>query len=200
MNNIEQTIRRMSDEELVQIVNKDFEEYTDEALFYARSELRARNVSESQDEPDPAAASDGFAEPKAGESLEHARKMKEIMGLLNNREKLIEAFLADELQYLESCNAILDFVKSMNIRNGEYEGSSTVIKKMDLDNFILYAEGTNDVGGKLIPACVAVGKEELEEKIREIAKRNNIMLEEEIEEDGGQADDEEALADHLKLF
>lgn len=173
MDNIERTIRRMSDDELVQMTGPDREDYTDDALYIARDELRVRNIPYSGQEP-VADARAAAAAPvaAASEPPERARKRKEIDGLSLNRGKLIEALLTDELQYLESGNAILDFVTSMNIRNGEYEGTVTVIKKMDFDNFILFAEGTNAEGGRSIAGCVAVGKEELEEKIKEIGKRN----------------------------
>jgi hypothetical protein len=188
MDTIEQNIRNLSDDELIRLVRIEFEQYTDEALFIARNEMTARNIPEQ--EPDTAleddSAAQGFSKRYDSNSPDRIRKLMDIGLLSRDRAKWLEIFLADELQYLESCNAILDFVTSMNIRNGEYEGNFTVFKKMDTDNFILYTECAAENGLLSIPGCLAIGKDELVDKINEIMKLNRLELE---EEEAGEDDD-----------
>lgn len=44
-NTIEKNIRSLTDEELVEIIDKDFDEYTDKAIDYVKDELKIRNIS-----------------------------------------------------------------------------------------------------------------------------------------------------------
>jgi hypothetical protein len=171
MDIIEQNIRNLSDEELIRVVRIDFEQYTQEALFFARDEMNARNIQEAA--PDE----DEIAEDTGCNSSEHMRKLKQVELLSQGKETMLNVFLTNELQYLESCNAILDFVMSMSIRNGEYEGNVAIIKKMDFNNFILYAESIGENKFKSISGCVAIGRDELVEKIHEIARQNGVELE-----------------------
>ena len=59
---------------------------------------------------------------------------------------MLKEFLEDEVMYQEFYDGIFDFIVSGKIRNGEYEGNLHVIKKMDLENFIIYVE--HEIDGK----------------------------------------------------
>lgn len=181
MDEIERTIRRMPDEELIQMVKTDFEQYTDEALFIARDELSTRRVSleESNADADSHAGKENAAErpePKrpAGGSSDIARILKAGEA---DRETLLGAMLREELQYIECYDAISDFVASMNIRCGEYQGNAVVFRKMDRENFILYAEEEGEGGVDRIVGCVAIGKSELTDRMDEIARGKGFIEE-----------------------
>lgn len=54
-----------------------------------------------------------------------------------NSQKVIKRFLEDEISSQELYEVMFDFIDSVHIRNGEFEGNYFIIKKMDLNNFII---------------------------------------------------------------
>jgi hypothetical protein len=184
MDEIERTIRRLPNDELMRMVSSADGEYTFEALFIARDELRARGVSDG-----PKAGSGGRgAKPENGEQAENERQYaaggsSDIARMLKSgeaqRDALLGAMLREELQYIECYEAISDFVGSMNIRCGEYQGSAVVFRKMDRENFILYAEEEGEGGVNKILGCVAIGKSELTDRLDEIARGKGFIEESE---------------------
>jgi hypothetical protein len=163
MDEVERNIRSLPDEDLIEIVRVEFEEYTDAALAIARDEMSKRGIPEEE-------------EPAEDEDAEAAREEP-------NRAESLESILRNELQYEECCDAIMDFVTSMNIRCGEYEGVHTVIKKMDRENFLLFSEEVTQKFGRVILGCVAARKGELVEWIERIAGENGFGEEEEKQEE-----------------
>jgi hypothetical protein len=167
MDQIERNIRNLPDEELIKMVRIDFNEYTDVALFIARDEMSKRNIPE--DAPLTEFEEDDDAEQSGDEHSSNSHALK------------LNAILQEELQFAESYNAILDFVTAMNIRNGEYEGTNTIFKKMDRENFILYSEQMNRDYSRTIKGSIAIGRKELASRIEEFGKTNGFT-EEEAEE------------------
>lgn len=160
MEEVERHIRSLPDEELVQMVRVEFEEYTDEALAIGQDEMRKRGM------------------PDEGECIGDEAPCSVSADAGN-----LEIMLRSELQYQECYGSILDFVMSMSIRSGEYEGTSTVIRKMDRENFILYSETVNREAGRVILGCVAVRKAELVGWIDKIGGENGFEVEDDDDND-----------------
>lgn len=83
---------------------------------------------------------------------------------------ILKEFLHDETSILEAKEAILSFIKNENLRNGEYEGNSYVLKKMDPVNFIIYLEYVypdkeQDTMSRSIMRCASFYRDELIEAI-----------------------------------
>ncbi len=76
-------------------------------------------------------------------------------------EKWIEEFSYHELSDHDACKAIYEFVTSYDIRCGEYEGNSYVIKKIDRENFIIFLENQYPDGHIEIPWAIAIYKNQL---------------------------------------
>lgn len=161
MNELELNIRSMLTGELLRMVREEADEYTQEALVIALDELKQRNVS-----PDAPAAKEETAE-------DFGRQLPQG----GSPEQQFHALLCEELQYEESYWSLLEFVDSMSIRNGEYEGARLVVKKMDRDNFILYTELQG-----MITACLAMDKDRMVGLMGEIAQANELQLENPDEE------------------
>lgn len=168
MDPIEQNIRNQLTDELVKMVRDDYAEYTDDALRVAKDELRRRGYSEEkQKQAAESSQRNSSAEQTAGDSSYTIQQLRtDTLG----RNALLDLLLRNELEYVETYEAISDFVGSMNIRCGEYQGGVAVIKKMDLDNFILFVEDTDDSNARRLIGCVAVGKSELTDRMDEIAR------------------------------
>ena len=89
----------------------------------------------------------------------------------------IKRFLEEEISSQELYEAIFDFIHSVHIRNGEFEGNYYIIKKMDLDNFIIYAENIYpDDNHREIPYSTSIYKENLLNEINKKARANNYLL------------------------
>ena len=71
---------------------------------------------------------------------------------------------------------ILRFITSVNIRTGEYEGNRYVVKKMDLKNFIIYAEDLYHDNHREIAHCTSIYRDNLIEVIQEYAKTKGHTL------------------------
>jgi hypothetical protein len=96
--------------------------------------------------------------------------------LIRSQEE-IKRFLEDEISSQELYEAILYFVNSVHIRNGEFEGNYYIIKKMDLDNFIIYAENIYpDDNHREIPYSTSIYKENLLNEINKKARANKYLL------------------------
>lgn len=94
-----------------------------------------------------------------------------------NSQEVIKRFLEDEISSQELYEAIYDFIDSVHIRNGEFEGNYFIIKKMDLINFIIYAENIYpDENHREIPYSTSIYKENLLKEINERARDNKYIL------------------------
>lgn len=167
MDEIDRYIRSLSNEDLIKMVRVEFDQYTGDALQIARDELWRRGVPPDGEEP-------ASEEQQAG----CAGQGQPAKAFGSGDGSMLNAFIGSELQYQENYDAILDFVVSMSIRCGEYEGCKFVVKKMDRDNFILFTEQVLE-GNRVIKGCVAVGKEELIRRIEEAGREKEFTSEEE---------------------
>ncbi|WP_413376446.1 hypothetical protein [Paenibacillus taichungensis] len=94
-----------------------------------------------------------------------------------NSQEVIKRFLEDEIPSQELYEAIFDFIDSAHIRSGEFEGNYFIIKKMDLNNFIIYAENIHpDENHREIPYSTSIYKESLLKAINNQARENNYIL------------------------
>ncbi|HIW33999.1 MAG TPA: hypothetical protein IAA29_14550 [Candidatus Paenibacillus intestinavium] len=92
-------------------------------------------------------------------------------------QEVIKRFLKDEISSQELYDAIFDFIASVHIRNGEFEGNYFIIKKMDLNNLIIYAENIYpDDNHREIPYSTSIYKESLLKEINEKAGVNKYIL------------------------
>ncbi len=76
-----------------------------------------------------------------------------------------ENFLKYEITDKTVYEKIIEFIKSYNIRNGEYEGNEYIIKKMDRENFIIYVEHSDKNFNRDIHSARSIYKNELLERI-----------------------------------
>lgn len=96
--------------------------------------------------------------------------------MINSRE-VIKRFLEDEISSQELYEAISDFIDSVHIRNGEFEGNYFIIKKMDLNNFIIYVENIHpNENHREIPYSTSIYKENLLKEINERARDKKYIL------------------------
>jgi hypothetical protein len=171
MDPIEQNIRNQLTNELVRMVRDHSADYTDVALEVAKDELRQRGVSPErivaeQDDTDDRDGGGQGDRPAGNPGI-----LSQLRSNTPDRNALLDLLLQNELEYVETYQAISDFVGSMSIRCGEYQGSVAVIKKMDYENFILFAEDIDENNLKKLLGCVAVGKSELTDRLDEIARK-----------------------------
>lgn len=72
---------------------------------------------------------------------------------------------------------IIKFITSAHIRNGEFEGNYFIIKKMDQDNFFIFAENIHPVDNhREIPYSASVYRNDLVTKINEYALKQHLKL------------------------
>lgn len=89
---------------------------------------------------------------------------------------LMERFLKDEISSQELYEDIHHFIDSYHIRNGEFEANYYIIKKMDSDNFIIYAENIYPDNHREIPYSASVYKNLLLQTINEYAKKIGLTV------------------------
>ncbi|PEK98902.1 hypothetical protein [Bacillus sp. AFS017336] len=89
---------------------------------------------------------------------------------------IIESFLVDEISQQEFYDGIIDFITSYNIRCGEYECNTFVIKKMDHLNFIIYQEFVLQDGHRTIHNSITIFKDNLISKINEFASKKGFKI------------------------
>lgn len=87
---------------------------------------------------------------------------------------ILENFLRFEI-YEGMYKEIIHFIKSCEIRNGEFECNEFIIKKMDRENFIIYSEYDDGKGGIMIPDSMSVYKNNLLDEINNYAKSKGII-------------------------
>lgn len=90
----------------------------------------------------------------------------------------MERFLRDEISSQELYEDIYDFINSFHIRNGEFEANYYIVKKMDSDNFLIYAENSYPDGHMEIPYSMSIYKEVLLKNINEHASIIGLKLKE----------------------
>ncbi|MCT4575527.1 MAG: hypothetical protein N4A76_16240 [Firmicutes bacterium] len=89
---------------------------------------------------------------------------------------VMERFLRDEISSQELYEDIFNFINSSHIRNGEFEANYYIIKKMDADNFLIYAENIFPDGHREIPYSLSVYKEVLIKSIEEHAIKMGLQV------------------------
>ncbi len=90
---------------------------------------------------------------------------------------IMNRFLKDEVSYQEMYEEILNFIESVHIRNGEFEGNYYILKKMDVNNFLIFAENIYpDDGHREIPYSLSVYKNVLIKNIQEYAKKIGLNV------------------------
>lgn len=102
--------------------------------------------------------------------------MKEEM---KEKVNVMKLFLESEINTQELYDAIMYFITSYEIRNGEFEGNEFIIRKMDLTNFIIFNEYEYMRDGcevREIHAAEAIYKRVLIKTINDYAKRKGIII------------------------
>ncbi len=94
---------------------------------------------------------------------------------------VIERFLKNEISSQELYEDIYSFITSFHIRNGEFEANYYIIKKMDQDNFFIYAENTYPDHTRDIPYSVSIYKHDLVDCINEYAQLQGFTLVQSVE-------------------
>lgn len=59
---------------------------------------------------------------------------------------MIKNFLYSEMRIEELYKEIMFFINSDKIQKGEFEGNEYIVKKIDKENFVLYAEYEDEEG------------------------------------------------------
>lgn len=89
----------------------------------------------------------------------------------------VEDFLNTELDNEDMYMAVLEFVISAEIRNGEFECNEYIVKKMDHVNFIIFREYTDRTETKRqIDKVTSINAKNLIEKIQHTARKNNFKI------------------------
>ena len=89
---------------------------------------------------------------------------------------VIEGFLQAEINTQELYEDIINFITSLHVRNGEFEGNEYIIKKMDQTNFIVFPEYEDGDGEREINAAEAIYRQILLTKINEHAITKDIKI------------------------
>lgn len=89
---------------------------------------------------------------------------------------VLKRFLNDEISSQELYEDIFSFINSFHIRNGEFEGNYYIIKKMDRDNILIYAENVYSDDHREIPYSLSVYKEDLLKRINDHAKLTGLTV------------------------
>lgn len=93
---------------------------------------------------------------------------------------MIKEFLMTEANEKDLANAILQFVNSYEIRNGEFEGNSYVIRKMDCNNFIIFEEHIDQEGNKMVIKAFSIYRKDLQNAIVNKAQELGYVLNDEF--------------------
>lgn len=89
----------------------------------------------------------------------------------------MERFLEEEISSQELYEDIYSFINSFHIRNGEFEANYFIIKKMDQDNFFIYAENIfPDDNHREIPYSTSIYRNNLIKAINEYAQLQGFTL------------------------
>ena len=83
---------------------------------------------------------------------------------------MLKRFLEAEADTKEMADEILHFINSYEIRKGEFECNMHVIEKLDLNNFIIYCELTDQNENKSITNAFSIYRSELQNAIITKAK------------------------------
>ena len=87
----------------------------------------------------------------------------------------IKKFLQAEINSKEYYESITNFIKSYEIRKGEFEGNEYIIMKVDRDNFIIFPEYDDGEAGIQIPFSVSIYKDRLLDAINSYAQEKEII-------------------------
>ncbi|MGM0842840.1 MAG: hypothetical protein ACQEWE_19060 [Bacillota bacterium] len=90
---------------------------------------------------------------------------------------LIKKFLQSEIMYQDLYDEIMNFISNVHIRNSEFEGNEFIIKKMDLDNFIIFPEYTyRGENQRDIPYSTFIYRQNLIKEINDYAQKQGIKM------------------------
>ncbi len=89
---------------------------------------------------------------------------------------VMNRFLSDEIISKEMYECIIDFIESPHIRNGEFEANYYILKKMDTNNFLIFAENIYPDGHREIPYSLSIYKENLIKKIKKFGEIKGYTL------------------------
>ena len=89
---------------------------------------------------------------------------------------VIEKFLESEIRHQELYEEIINFITSLHIRSGEFEGNYFIIKKMDQANFFIFPEHISPDNQREIPFSASIYRNELIAKINEYATNQDIKI------------------------
>ncbi|MBC1813943.1 hypothetical protein HCA60_15690 [Listeria booriae] len=89
---------------------------------------------------------------------------------------IIEHFLRVELQNQVAYTEMLQFVASLYIRSGEFEGEEYVIRKLDHLNFIIAREYIGLDGERDISRPIVISRQALIAKINKHVRARGIAL------------------------
>lgn len=88
---------------------------------------------------------------------------------------IIKIFLEVEISDQEFYEAIFDFISSYNIRCGEYEGNEFIIKKIDIENFLIFNEYVVD-GRRNTSNYTYINKIDLLDDVNHYANKQGYKL------------------------
>lgn len=88
----------------------------------------------------------------------------------------MKSFLSDEISYQEMYDEIIWFINSYEIKNGEFEANSHVIRKIDNNNFIISSELVDNNNMRHIGDLEVYNKDNLIKMINEHAKNQNLNI------------------------
>jgi len=89
--------------------------------------------------------------------------------------EVIRRFLNDDVTNNEIYEDLVKFINSQNIRNGEYECNYFIIKKLDLINFVIYAENIYPDNHREIPYSTSIYKNILIEALKNHVKNQGFI-------------------------
>ena len=89
---------------------------------------------------------------------------------------LIDKFMQTEIISSDVYDAVMNFICSNNIRNGEYEGNEYIIKKMDNLNIIIYLEYETPTYPREISEASSIYRKDLINKINKYARQEGIEI------------------------
>ena len=89
---------------------------------------------------------------------------------------VMKGFLKSEINTQQLYEAIIGFIHSTHIRNGEFEGNEYIIKKMDQLNFFVYPEYEYLDGHREVHAAIAIYRNDLLSQINAAAVARGLKI------------------------
>ena len=89
---------------------------------------------------------------------------------------VMNGFLRAEISNPELYKSIIEFICSFHIRNGEFEGNTYIIKKMDQINFFIFPEFEYPDGHREIHAAISIYRKQLLQAIQQEAHAKGFPI------------------------